>query len=65
MRSVLEGGEGCESGGIEERSIDKDDCARLTEREDGEEEDERGGDSELDCVGGWWDETSVMLGGCV
>lgn len=65
IKSVLEGGEGWESGGIEARSNDKDDCARLAERQEGEEEDERGGDSELECAGGGWEETSAMLGGCV
>ena len=66
IRRVLEGGEGWESGGIEDRSIDRADWARFAERPDGEEEDDRGGDSvEVECEGGGWDETSAIAGVCL
>ncbi len=54
IRSVFEGGEGCDSGGMEARSIDIGDCALFADSVEGEEEgeDERGGESVvLDCAG--------------
>lgn len=70
IRSVFEGGEGCDSGGIEDRSSDIGECARLAASTDAgdEDEDEVGSESvELKSAsaGGVWDETSAMLGGCL
>ena len=68
ISSVFDGGDGCDSGGIEDKSSDIGECARLVARADGEEEEDKGGESvELDCAAacGGSDETSAMLGRCV
>lgn len=68
IRRVFEGGAGCDSGGIEDRSSDMGECARLAARAEGDEAEDSGGDSvALECAteGGGWDETSAMFGSCV
>lgn len=66
INSVFEGGEGCDNGGIEDRSRDMGDCARFAERVAGEDEAEGGGDSvEVESAGGGLDKSSAMMGGCV
>lgn len=67
ISSVFDGGEGCDSGGNEDKSNDIGECALLVARADGEEEEDKGGDSvEVDCAaaGVGWDDTSAMLDRC-
>lgn len=48
IRRVLEGGDGCESGGREDKSSDKGECDRFRDRDTGEDPVEVGG--ELDVI---------------
>jgi hypothetical protein len=51
IKRVFEGGEGCDSGGIEDKSSDMGECARLAARAEGDKEEDNGGDSvALECA---------------
>lgn len=65
MRRVLDGGEGCDNGGIEDRSSDSGDRDRFADNEAGDEAFDAGGDCDERpwvCIGeGIWRLNSAIL----